>query len=48
MKITFHGSAGTVTGSRLLCETSGKKFLIDGWTIPGSQRATFAQLDNFF
>jgi metallo-beta-lactamase family protein len=35
MKITFHGSAGTVTGSRLLCETSGKKFLIDAGLFQG-------------
>ena len=35
MKITFHGSAETVTGSRLLCETSGKKFLVDAGLFQG-------------
>jgi len=29
MKLTFLGAAGTVTGSRYLLETQGKKFLID-------------------
>ncbi|MBY0518648.1 MAG: MBL fold metallo-hydrolase [Bacteriovoracaceae bacterium] len=35
MKITLYGAAGTVTGSRTLCETSGKKFLVDAGLFQG-------------
>lgn len=35
MKITFHGAADTVTGSRTLLETSGKKILVDAGLFQG-------------
>jgi metallo-beta-lactamase family protein len=35
MKITLFGAAGTVTGSRTLCETSGKRFLVDAGLFQG-------------
>ncbi len=44
MKISFHGSAGEVTGSCILVETKKTKFLVDCGMFQGSR---FSRSDNF-
>jgi len=40
MRITFHGGAGGVTGSKHLVEIGGKRILLDGGLFQGRRRAT--------
>ncbi len=47
MKITFHGAARTVTGSRHLVEVNGKKILLDCGLYQGSRKDTYERNLNF-
>ncbi|PLX90145.1 MAG: MBL fold metallo-hydrolase [Desulfuromonas sp.] len=41
MKITFHGAAGTVTGSQHLIEVNGKKIMLDCGLFQGKRKEAF-------
>lgn len=47
MKITFHGAARTVTGSRHLLEINGHKILLDCGLYQGPRRKTYERNLNF-
>lgn len=47
MKITFLGATKTVTGSNILVETNGKKFLVDCGLYQGQQKETMLNTDPF-
>lgn len=48
MKITFHGAAGTVTGSQHLLEINGKKLLLDCGLFQGKRKESFELNRNGF
>ena len=41
MKITFHGAAGTVTGSQHLLEANGRKIMLDCGLFQGKRKESF-------
>ncbi len=45
--ITFHGAAGTVTGSRFLLDLRGKKYLIDCGMFQGTKENRLMNWDRF-
>lgn len=47
-KLVFLGAAGTVTGSKYLLETSGKRYLIDGGLFQGTREWKQFNWDPFF
>lgn len=47
MKITFHGAAGTVTGSQHLVEVNGVRILLDCGLFQGKRSETYARNQNF-
>jgi metallo-beta-lactamase family protein len=47
MKITFHGAARTVTGSRHLLEVNGQRILLDCGLYQGPRRKTYKRNLNF-
>ncbi len=47
MKITFLGATRTVTGSNILVETNGKKFIMDCGLYQGQQKETAMNTENF-
>ena len=47
MKITFHGAARTVTGSRHLVEVNGKQILLDCGLYQGARRESYERNQNF-
>ena len=44
-KLSFHGGAGTVTGSRYLVETDAARFLVDAGMFQRTQRAPGTELE---
>lgn len=47
MKITFHGAAGGVTGSKHLVEVAGKKILLDCGMFQGKRKESFELNQSF-
>ncbi|MGV3661797.1 MAG: MBL fold metallo-hydrolase RNA specificity domain-containing protein [Prosthecobacter sp.] len=47
MKITFHGAAGTTTGSKHLIEVNGQRILLDCGLYQGRRKDTFEQNRTF-
>jgi metallo-beta-lactamase family protein len=47
MKITFHGAAGTTTGSQHLIEVNGQRILLDCGLYQGKRKESFERNRNF-
>ncbi|HEY7466702.1 MAG TPA: MBL fold metallo-hydrolase, partial [Dehalococcoidia bacterium] len=46
LRLAFHGGAGTVTGSRFLLETAGKRLLVDCGLFQGLKELRLKNWDN--